>query len=115
VGRAAKEMTSEYEKELEVRNEVLASLLTKQVPGEVMYIVDPKPEMVLSNGNGYVQGQSCRLFYATLAEAIISWGRDKYTTPYITGTYKDELDAVKKYMDVYEYNIRTGTKTKVFG
>lgn len=108
-------MTSDYEKELELRNEVLASLLTKQIPGEVMYIVDPKPDIVLSNGGSYIKGETARLFYATLAEALISWSREKFTSPYRNGTYIEELEATRQFMDIYEYNIRTGVKTKVFG
>lgn len=109
-------MTSEYEKELEARNEVLASLLSKQNPGENVYIVDPKPDMVFGNSHNVIMNDSMvRVFYTSLNEAFVAYSKNTYTNKIVQGTWEDIIKNTQRLIDIYEYNIRTGVKTKVFG
>ena len=109
-------MSSEYEKELEVRNEVLASLLTKQNPGEIVYMVDVKPNCTYSgNGSSSIMVQERRCFYLSLNEAFLAYSPDKWADKFENGTADKKIEETKALIDIYEYNIRTGAKTKVFG
>jgi hypothetical protein len=115
VGRTLEEMSTEYEKELEIRNEVLASLLTKQNPGETVYIVDPKPEIVFGGYNVVMSEPQLRVFYSSLNEAFLAYTRYSNNDKITQGVWEDIMKNAVRLIDIYEYNIRTGAKTKVFG
>ena len=107
-------MSTEYEKELEVRNELLASLLSKRNPGETVFMVDIKPDHVFSCNNVGTLSLK-RIFYASLNEAFIAYASDQWADKFTPGCGDEFANKSKEHIDIYEYNIISGVKTKVFG
>ena len=108
-------MTTDYEKELEIRNEILTSLLAKQHPGEIVYMIEPKPNRVFSRANGINGIGSIKFFYVALNEAFIEYANVCLSDPISIGFGEEVIMKIRGLIDIYEYNIRTGSKTKVFG
>ena len=108
---------TDYEKELEVRNEILASLLAKQNPGETVYMIEPKPDRVFAHPNTGLgsASETLRFFYMSLNEAFIAYANKCLTDPITNGVSGEVITRIKGLIDIYEYNIRTESKIKVFG
>lgn len=108
-------MKDEYIKALEDRIEELTSLLSYQSHREVMYLVEPKPEIRFTNNSSVTGSKMFGVFYATMGEAIIAYGNCIYQDPIVTSTAEEQIEIVKERITIYEYNIKTGAKNKVFG
>jgi len=109
---------SDYVKALEARNEELESLLSTQNPREIMYVVEPKPGVVYVNSSHMTimdTRGNIRVFYNSLHEVLTAYGPDKYADKLESGCIENYLDATRQQINVYEYNIKTGAKIKVFG
>ncbi len=102
---------SEYEKKLEELVEHLTKMLERRDSGNYVYIVTPKENVFLSADSTKV--------YLTLREAFAEWcgtlGFSNGIAMTLNPTGFEQIDNVKDKINIFEYNIRTQEKEKVFG